>query len=357
MFPSVTMPESSTLQIQQHKKSFDTLQVGRAAAAIAVVFFHAHVFFIPERLYPGETISRVFNIGYSGVEFFFVLSGFIMILVHRADIGVPARARRFLRKRLVRIVPFYWVVTLALALLLLTQWPTSADRLSIERVVYSLFLIPIPDGSALLVGAAWTLSHEFLFYIVFCMLIISPRFGVSAFVLWCAAVIAMIPSQPLNYPWNFLFSTYNLLFAMGMIAALTFKKLPRRGAIFASMFGPIMFLAVGICDAFMIVDISHSVRTISFGVFAAIAVAGLAACERSVPLRVPRSLTFLGDASFSIYLVHGTVLPVAAKGMLFLNMSSVLSPLISLFILVGLGVLAGSLAHIYIERPLLRALR
>ena len=118
-----------------------------------------------------------------------------------------------------------------------------------------------------------------------------------------------------------------------------------------------MFLAVGICDAFMIVDISHSVRTISFGVFAAIAVAGLAACERSVPLRVPRSLTFLGDASFSIYLVHGTVLPVAAKGMLFLNMSSVLSPLMSLFILVGLGVLAGSLAHIYIERPLLRALR
>ena len=121
MFPSVTMSESSTLQIQQHKKSFDTLQVGRAAAAIAVVFFHAHVFFIPERLYPGETISRVFNIGYSGVEFFFVLSGFIMILVHRADIGVPARARRFLRKRLVRIVPFYWVVTLALALLLWTQ--------------------------------------------------------------------------------------------------------------------------------------------------------------------------------------------------------------------------------------------
>ena len=58
----------------------------------------------------GEGAGAAFNFGYAGVEFFFVLSGFIMVLVHRRDFGQPSKALVFMRKRVVRIYPIYWLV-------------------------------------------------------------------------------------------------------------------------------------------------------------------------------------------------------------------------------------------------------
>lgn len=350
-------PPVSHLGTESRNKSFDTLQVGRALAAIFVVFFHAHVFFIPERLYPGETISRVFNMGYSGVEFFFVLSGFIMVLVHRRDIGQPGRALSFLKKRFIRIVPFYWVVTLGLVSLLLVQGAESADRLSLERLVHSILLLPMPDGSALLVGAAWTLSHEFLFYLVFCILVLAPGIGAAIFILWFTIICFFSFGQTLPYPMDLLFAPYNLLFGMGMISAVVFTRIPHGLAFFASWVGTILFLAVGIADTYQFVLMTHATRTILYGLFAALAVTGLTAWEGLSSPDIPRSLVFLGDASFAIYLVHGTVLPVATKVFLMLNLSAFLPPIVSLLLLVALSILAGSLAHYFIERPLIRVLR
>ena len=81
------------------------LQCGRAVAAVMVAIFHANVFLLPSKFYAGEGAGAAFNFGYAGVEFFFVLSGFIMVLVHRRDFGQPSKAVVFLRKRIVRIYP------------------------------------------------------------------------------------------------------------------------------------------------------------------------------------------------------------------------------------------------------------
>ena len=45
-----------------NRTSITTLQVGRGAAAIAVVMFHANVFFIPKRLHPGQIAGTIFSI-------------------------------------------------------------------------------------------------------------------------------------------------------------------------------------------------------------------------------------------------------------------------------------------------------
>jgi len=58
-----------------HKLQLTTLQAGRAIAAIMVVLFHIEIFIFPDRLYPGQGAFKPFEIGYSGVEFFFALSG------------------------------------------------------------------------------------------------------------------------------------------------------------------------------------------------------------------------------------------------------------------------------------------
>jgi exopolysaccharide production protein ExoZ len=91
--------------------SLDTLQAGRAFAALAVVLFHLNIYAFGTKPHMGGELSSLFNMGYAGVEFFFVLSGFLMMHVHHADLGRPEKLAAYARKRAVRIYPMYWIVS------------------------------------------------------------------------------------------------------------------------------------------------------------------------------------------------------------------------------------------------------
>src|ERR1700690_1319738 len=88
-----------------------SIQAARGVASLAVIFYHAgggvalpqYVGFIP--------LGGFFNFGHAGVDFFFVLSGFIIYFVHHRDIGHPASLPRYTWRRLTRVLPIYWVVT------------------------------------------------------------------------------------------------------------------------------------------------------------------------------------------------------------------------------------------------------
>jgi peptidoglycan/LPS O-acetylase OafA/YrhL len=68
-----------------------SLQACRAAAAILVVLYHtSHGIFRLPRYFEHKPFGPVFDFGFAGVDFFFVLSGFIMMHVHAADIGRPS---------------------------------------------------------------------------------------------------------------------------------------------------------------------------------------------------------------------------------------------------------------------------
>jgi len=75
-------------------RSLRTLQAGRAFAALAVLFFHTNITLSFPK-YLGREIAPAFSSGYSGVHFFFVLSGFVVILAHFTDIGRPGRSSLF----------------------------------------------------------------------------------------------------------------------------------------------------------------------------------------------------------------------------------------------------------------------
>ena len=81
---AVTTPEfvkSKPDTFEAESGKLDGLQAGRAIAALMVVAFHANVFILPSKIFDGVGAGSVFNMGYAGVEFFFVLSGFIMFFV------------------------------------------------------------------------------------------------------------------------------------------------------------------------------------------------------------------------------------------------------------------------------------
>jgi exopolysaccharide production protein ExoZ len=159
--PETTAPHRSA----SHGK-LSGVQSARGVAALLVVLYHAtrglslpqYLGYIP--------FGNCFGFGHAGVDFFFVLSGFIIMHAHAADIGKPERINRYLWRRVARIYPIYWIVTLIQA-----SWAffseDSAIRLAPSHILNSLLLLP--ESIEPLVGVGWTLRSEMLFYIVFAL--------------------------------------------------------------------------------------------------------------------------------------------------------------------------------------------
>src|SRR4028119_1297881 len=138
-------------------KTLNLLQVYRGIAAVLVVLFHLN--YISVQTFNQVIFFNLFKGGWIGVDYFFVLSGFIMVYVHRSVIGKKDQLKSFLVKRAVRIYPIYWIITLTLWCLFLVI-PAFANNqdLSLGHVIVSLLLIPQKDQFILEVG--WTLTYE-----------------------------------------------------------------------------------------------------------------------------------------------------------------------------------------------------
>ena len=326
----------------------DGLQAGRAIAALLVVAFHANVFILPDKLYGGATAGPAFNMGYAGVEFFFVLSGFIMYYIHAKDFGVATRAGTFLRRRILRIYPIYWVVLIGLLGLWAVTNSGPENAFDPFAIVTSLFLIPTPDFPIMRV--AWTLIHEMLFYIVFVAMIFSRGWGTAVFAAWMVACVAYPLSGGDAYPLDVLLSAYNLLFLFGIIAAMLYQRLSTQGALVAFSVGVLIFFGVGLSESVSGMVWDHAIRTWCYGVGAAMIAAALAAGV----LASPRWLTFLGDASYSIYLVHLPVMLILATILTKLGAPWGLPPLGGMAMMIALSIIAGCVTYLVFERPLMR---
>ncbi len=326
----------------------DGLQAGRAVAALMVVAFHANAFILPDRLYDGATAGRVFNMGYAGVEFFFVLSGFIMVFVHQRDFSRPDRVGSFLTKRIFRIYPVYWVIYGALTAIYFLAPGRGPDHArDVEAIVSSALLFPMPEQPVMQV--AWTLQHEMLFYLVFALLVLNLRLGILIFAIWMGACMAA-GLGALSYPLDFLLSPYNLLFLMGIWAALRFRDLsPGQGRTLL-LAGAILFLGTGLVETFGLVEWWKPARTWSYGLGATAMVMGLAAGA----IQPPRWLSFLGDASYAIYLVHLPAMSFGSVIALKLGAPWGLPPLVAMAGLVLLSSVAGAAVHLGVERPIAR---
>lgn len=333
-----------------------SLQAGRAIAAIAVAIFHANSYFIPERFHPGIVVAPVLNAGFAGVEYFFVLSGFIMMFVHQRDMGIPNRAPGFLLKRVLRIYPFYWAILFALvAAYALVPGAGDDANLSPGAVLASALLVP--TSNPMIIAAAWTLSHEMLFYLLFTTAFFSMRLALALFGLWIAAILASSILIEPTFPLSFLLSPYNLLFAGGVAAAAGYRNLPPVWRWPAATAGLAVVVAIAAGDATGPIDLPEWLRTLALGLSGALAVAGFAALESSGSVRAPRWLVFLGDASYSIYLIHGIVMAIGGLVFRRLGLASIVPAPLTLVAIVAAAVAAGVIAHLVVERPLLAGAR
>ena len=134
------------------------IQLLRGLAAFAVAFYHAGY------VIPGTVYSD-----FLAVPIFFVISGFIMTHITRVS------SDYFLLHRLIRIVPLYWLATLAYAALVAVIYPVmgkhSDNVVTISTLLRDLFFIPRLDDDGVLIfpvlSVGWTLNLEMYFYLIF----------------------------------------------------------------------------------------------------------------------------------------------------------------------------------------------
>ncbi|HCN93176.1 MAG TPA: hypothetical protein DIT86_08185 [Hyphomonas sp.] len=332
-----------------------SLQGGRAIAALMVVFYHLNIFILPKRLYAetGEALHPVANMGYSGVEFFFALSGFLMLYIHRRDFGAPQKAYSYAIKRVSRIYPAYWLVLIPMVLAgALIPAVGLGYMPGLGQLLPNLFLVPMEDTPILQVS--WTLQHEMLFYAIFGLAILHRWIGLGILSMWFTACALTVFGQDVLFPADFLFSPYNLIFLFGGLAAVSFQHLGRNAARGLLVGGLLVFLMTGLNDIYRPVEIGFGVRTVLFGASASAIIAALAAMETAGRLSIPRSLRLVGDASYMLYLVHMPMMTAGVPVAKFLHLPEFLPPWIMALLFVIGCTIASVVAHLYLERPLVR---
>jgi exopolysaccharide production protein ExoZ len=311
------------------------IQYLRAFAALAVVLFHA-----------AERSGYAFAIGAAGVDVFFVISGFIMwVIVARR----PVSPGRFLKERIRRIVPVYWLATfLMVAGALAGLFPNLV--LTAGHVAASLFFVPMrsPSGGEIwpVLVQGWTLAYEMFFYSIFAACLLLPArlrlTAVAATFLFLVAIGFLVESD------NALFVTYTRPIILEFVAGMLIGKLWLAGRV------PNRPLAWGLIAAALAGFATIGILRLPFdewtcGPLACALVYGTAALERKGGVALFRLPALLGTASYSIYLWHTFAISVAVKAGAVLGFAPPLQFAASVFA----GVVAGLCAYHLVERPLL----
>ena len=161
------------------RRHFVSIQILRGWAATSVALFHA-----------SQIVGRPIHAAAFGVDLFFVISGFLMVSIT----SEATRPWPFLKDRLLRIVPLYWLATAALIAWLLRFAPGALPQP--DYLLASLFFIPFrpePDGPIFPVLAlGWTLNYEMMFYLIFAAtLCVSAQRRLLALTAVFAAIIAL----------------------------------------------------------------------------------------------------------------------------------------------------------------------
>lgn len=290
-------------------KTIASVQALRALAAISVVLCHFdQVFYILTGR--GNEAFPLYFLA-SGVDLFFVISGFIMVLSSERLFGTPNAAISFLERRLSRVVPLYWLATLTML------WLTSPAP-SWAAISGSLFFVPYVSNmttgqAAPILGVGWTLNYEVMFYALFAVSLNFPRrlaIGMVCIALIALGVIGKLNLIETQTAAKFWFDPIVLEFGMGILIAVLYRrsvKLPlAASAIMISVSVAIIYTFAGHVGG---AGLPSGNRFLGWGVPAAMIFSAVVlGPSLKVAPTIREIAVDLGDASYSIYLLHTIIL-------------------------------------------------
>lgn len=339
------------MTIEKQPGVIEPVQYLRALAALMVVFSHAN-----DQLRTSG-IPYTPELGHFGVDLFFVISGFIMLVI--TEQSAPS-AREFLLSRILRIAPIYWFYTTVVAVLaLVAPFVFRGTEFTPLHYLQSLLFIAHenpanPASTSPLLKLGWTLNYEMFFYVVFTAAIaLSFRFRavMAAIALGGLIVLGWLlaPADPVAA-----FYTRDImlefLFGMGIGWLYVSGRLPKLPAFYLPIFGLVCLVWANFTASY---DVMQSpIRGLIWGVPAA-GVLVLALGLHAFRGRAGRVLKGLGDASYTIYLFH--LFPLSVLRMAWVKGGMPTGQPIDTYAFVVLALivvaLTGYAAYWLIERP------
>lgn len=321
------------------------IQYLRGVAALMVVIHHARN--PHEWLY--NPISSYGAFAW-GVDIFFVISGFIMFIAARKETAID-----FVGKRIIRVVPLYWMATILLLLLNERKEVLFIDSEQLSQIVKSLLFIPHfnlskPEQIWPYLVPGWTLNYEMFFYLIFAVgLILKKPLLITSLIICTfltAGVIFDVKSAILQaYTNPILFE-----FLTGLMIGWAYhrKILNRRSPAIITF----AFLML-----FLIPFMSFEEYQIVFRIIASTAIVA-GAVLLGPKISNIKTLKLLGDASYSIYLTHAVVsLRLAGAVWARLPIDGLQQFIGWILTALLLSIIVGVLVHLYVEKPTLKALR
>ena len=335
---------------------FASIQALRAVAILLVIGSHTRGF--ENALGLHTAFINLIPFEATGVDLFFIISGFVMMYIHWDDFA-KGRSLNFLVKRIVRIFPMYWIVTGVLALVF-ALYPQVVHHWESAHASLWMSLLLIPQNTQPLLYVGWTLVSEMYFYYVFTAFLAASRR--TAWYLIGGWTVMLLIAQFFHFddiPWMaVVFKNLSIEFIFGVCIAGMIKSGYFRFATPAVAAGLVLLSITAVIglqhEEHWLMD--EHLRFVMAGIPMALIVYGLAALEVQGHLRVPRPLQDIGDASYSIYLTHGLsyvalgrLLPLMLKHHLMLL---VIVPVFSYV----MAVLVGITTYRVLEKPLLKRL-
>ena len=342
----------------KNNSKLPSLDGARFIAALLVTAFHA-TFTVAK--FSGEVpFAGAFRGGHAGVEYFFVLSGFIIFYAHQQDFSKPGTIWLYARKRAARILPMLWLILISWSLLRHTlQGQTTNSPTSLSTLILDMFLVP-HEGS-LTLGVTWTLQRELVFYVIFLVALLNRRIGLATLFAWQLLVLILGATKSLNSPIEIaVFDIHNLGFGIGLLIALFSKNI--RGLDLK------LFLVIGLCAfAFLMFlefklggpldpdfrPLGHRLSPVLYSTAAAFCLMGLLSIDMNGVGREYKLISVLGGSSYVLYLVHGPVGSVVIR----LTSKMHFPPNLSFLALIVMPVFVAIVLHLWIEKPILKALR
>ncbi|WP_171683119.1 acyltransferase family protein [Paenibacillus planticolens] len=336
------------------------LQASRGAAAFFVLLFHTSAMSFKYYQYDFLGVSSIGRSG--GVDFFFLLTGFLLFHTYGHKIGTQMTALPFLINRLIRIYPFYWLITLVvLPVYFFVPSFGYGYETHKDTIMKSFLLLPQSHGPVLPV--AWSLSYFVLFYLIFSLFMAlgkKPAFIIAS--VWIGLTLCHF----LRVPWisadidrhfylSFLFSDVNLEFIVGCLLAKWAEHHRNKHYRLLIATGALGFLLIWINNKYQFAPFHNYLLYVIPAVFILLGVS-------SVPegLQLPRwvhTLSKLGNASYTILLTHLIFISILMKLSVATHVAHYLGFLFTDVLIVALVVPLCYIVYKLAEKPLASGLK
>ena len=345
------------------KKIINSIQFLRGFAALAVVVHHTGGY-VKRYFEPTLLFEDKFSIGFAGVDLFFVISGFIIHFTSKNYLNNPSKLKEYLKKRLIRVYPIYWIIT---TILFISSW------LIVEILDKNIFSIGYPNTLIAYIQTylllplhfainpvTWTLSYELFFYLCFAILIISERLWIIPALILAVSFYNIFIDVPeivevkLNY-FNFIFSGYNFEFMFGFLIYPLYEKIKLSNII--SVILLIISISIIALFGYDIGDYDSYKRVLTFGLPSGLILLSLLNLENNNAISFPKITLTLGDASYALYLIHFPMMLLMNKipQILGYNFSAIQEVWYSYFIIISM-VISSIYVHKWIEMPVAKKL-